>query len=117
MTEELQTLSGIRTLMRVVNDALSAHPMSELLPRGCLIISIDATGRQMNEARKPLSAAAALLRGHRRNVLELAGIPAAQQDVAMFGTFEAGLNGVSGTCRIGTLRCASYRTVIPWARA
>ncbi|MGZ9189617.1 MAG: patatin-like phospholipase family protein [Nitrospira sp.] len=89
---------GIRTLMRVVTDALSAHPMSELLPRGCLVISIDATGRQMNEARKPLSAAAALLRGHRRNVLELAGIPAAQQDVAMFGTFPVGLNGVSGTC-------------------
>ncbi|MGZ8383569.1 MAG: hypothetical protein ACXWWE_06110, partial [Nitrospira sp.] len=86
------------TLMRVVNDALSAHPMSELLPRGCLVISIDATGRQLNEARKPLSAAAALLRGHRRNVLELAGIPAAQQDVAMFGTFPVGLNGVSGTC-------------------
>jgi predicted acylesterase/phospholipase RssA len=89
---------GIRTLMRVVNDALSAQPMSEILPRGCLVISIDATGRQLNEARKPLSAAAALLRGHRRNVLELAGIPAAQQDVAMFGTFQVGVNGVSGTC-------------------
>jgi hypothetical protein len=81
-----------------VNDALSAQPMSEILPRGCLVISIDATGRQLNEARKPLSAAAALLRGHRRNVLELAGIPAAQQDVAMIGTFQVGVNGVSGTC-------------------
>ena len=89
---------GIRTLMQVVNDALPAQSMSELLPRGCLIISIDATGRQLNEARKPLSAAAALLRGHRRNVLELVGIPAAQQDVSMFGTFQVGVNGVSGTC-------------------
>lgn len=89
---------GIRTLMQVVNDALPAQSMSEILPRGCLIISIDATGRQLNEARKPLSAAAALLRGHRRNVLELVGIPAAQQDVSMFGTFQVGVNGVSGTC-------------------
>ncbi|MBI4000968.1 MAG: patatin-like phospholipase family protein, partial [Nitrospira defluvii] len=67
---------GIRTLMLVVNDALAAQSMSDLFPRGCLVISIDATGRQKNEPRKPLSAAAALLRGHRRNVLELAGIPA-----------------------------------------
>ena len=90
---------GIRTLMQVVNDTLSAQSMSDLFPRGCLVISIDATGRQINEPRKPLSAAAALLRGHRRNVLELAGIPVSQQDASMFGTFQVGMNGSGGTCR------------------
>lgn len=89
---------GIRTLLQVVNDRLSAQSMSDLFPGGCLVISVDATGRQMNESRKPLSAAAALLRGHRRNVLELVGIPAAQQDLAMFGTFAVGSNGMGGTC-------------------
>jgi hypothetical protein len=89
---------GIRTLLQVVNDRLSAQSMSDLFPGGCLVISVDATGRQMNESRKPLSAAAALLRGHRRNVLELVGIPAAQQDLAMFGIFPVGANGMGGTC-------------------
>ncbi|MEK6801756.1 MAG: patatin-like phospholipase family protein [Nitrospirota bacterium] len=89
---------GIRTLMQVVNDALSEQSMADRFPRGCLVVSIDATGRQLNEQRKPLSAAAALLRGHRRNVLELAGIPVSQQDASMFGTFRVGLNGNGGTC-------------------
>ncbi|HET6846653.1 MAG TPA: patatin-like phospholipase family protein [Anaerolineales bacterium] len=89
---------GIRTLLQIVNDALTAQSLSDLFPRGCLVISVDATGRQANEPRKPLSAAAALLRGHRRNVLELVGIPAAQQDVTMFGTFGVGSNGAGGTC-------------------
>lgn len=90
---------GIRTLMQVVNDALSEQSMADRFPRGCLIVSIDATGRQLNGQRKPLSAAAALLRGHRRNVLELAGIPVSRQDTSMFGTFRVGLNGNGGTCR------------------
>lgn len=89
---------GIRTLLQVLNDALSAQSLSDLFPRGCLVMSIDATGRQTNGPRIALSAAAALLRGHRRNVLELVGIPAAQQDVAMFGTFPVGSNGSGGTC-------------------
>jgi predicted acylesterase/phospholipase RssA len=89
---------GIRTLMQVVNDALSTRSMQELFPRGCLVISIDATGRQKNEARQPLSAAAALLKGHRRNLLELAGIPALQQDRTMFGRFRVGQNGAGGLC-------------------
>lgn len=90
---------GIRTVMQVVNDALSEQSMADRFPRGCLVVSIDATGRQLNEERKPLSAAAALLRGHRRNVLELAGIPASEQDATMFGTFQVGMNGNGGTCR------------------
>jgi len=90
---------GIRTLMQMLNDALPARSMSDLFPRGCLVISIDATGRQRNEARQPLSAAAALLKGHRRNVLELAGIPASQQDVTMFGTFRVGQGEAGGSCR------------------
>lgn len=89
---------GIRTLMSVVNEALSAHSMSQLFPRGCLAVSIDATGRQNNGARKPISAAAALLKGHRRNVLELAGIPAAEQDATMVGTFQVGPAGAGGLC-------------------
>lgn len=90
---------GIRTLMRVLDDTLSQRSMQDLFPRGCLVISVDATGRQRNEARTPLSAAAALLRGHRRNVLELAGIPVSQQDVAMFGSFRIGRDGTGGSCR------------------
>ena len=90
---------GIRTLMQVLNDALSKQSMADRFPRGCLVVAIDATGRQLNAQRKPLSAAAALLRGHRRNVLELAGIPASQQDASMFGTFQVGMNGHGGTCR------------------
>ena len=90
---------GIRTLMQVVNDALSEQSIADRFPRGCLVVSIDATGRQLNEQRTPLSAAAALLRGHRRNVLELAGIPVSQQDASMFGTFQVGMNGNGGTCR------------------
>jgi hypothetical protein len=90
---------GIRTLMQVVEGALSGRSMADLFPQGCLLISVDATGRQKNESRKPLSAAAALLRGHRRNVLELAGIPASQQDAAMFGAFRVGQDGTGGICR------------------
>lgn len=40
-----------------------------------------------------------MLRGHRRNVLEVVWIPVAQQDVARFGTFRVGLDGTGGTCR------------------
>ena len=90
---------GIRTLVQVVEEALSERPMADRFPQGCLVVSIDATGRQKNEERKPLSAAAALLRGHRRNVLELAGIPAARQDMAMLGTFRVGQDGTGGACR------------------
>ena len=90
---------GIRTLMQVVEGALVNRSMTDLFPQGCLVISIDATGRQRNETHTPLSAAAALLRGHRRNVLELAGIPASRQDVAPFGSFRVGQDGVGGTCR------------------
>jgi NTE family protein len=50
---------GIRTLMQVVNEALSEQSMADRFPRGCLVVSIDATGRQLNAQRKPLSAAAA----------------------------------------------------------
>ncbi|MBS0169615.1 MAG: patatin-like phospholipase family protein [Nitrospira sp.] len=90
---------GIRTLMQVVEGALINRPMTDLFPQGCLVISIDATGRQKNETHTPLSAAAALLRGHRRNVLELVGIPASRQDVAQFGTFRVGEDGGGGSCR------------------
>lgn len=89
---------GIRTLMQVLNDALSARSMPDLFPRGCLVISIDATGRQRNEARKGRGGREGLLKGHRRNLLELAGIPASQQDMSMFGTFRVGGDGAGGPC-------------------
>ena len=90
---------GIRTLVQVLEDTSANRPLSDLFPQGCLVISIDATGRQKNETHTPLSAAAALLRGHRRNVLELAGIPASQQDMTQFGTFRIGQDGVGGLCQ------------------
>ncbi len=90
---------GIRTLMQVVEGALVNRSMTDLFPQGCLVISIDATGRQRNETHTPLSAASALLRGHRRNVLELAGIPASRQDVAQFGSFRVGGDNGGGSCR------------------
>lgn len=90
---------GIRTLIRMLDDTLSQRSMQDLFPRGCLVISIDATGRQRNETRTPLSAAAALLRNHRRNVLELVGIPASQQDVTQFSTFRVRPDGTGGSCR------------------
>ena len=40
-----------------------------------------------------------LLKSHRREVLELAGIPADQQDHTKFGTFRAGREPGSGSCR------------------
>ena len=90
---------GIRTLMHVLEGALVDRSMTDLFPQGCLVISIDATGRQRNETHTPLSAAAALLRGHRRNVLELSGIPASQQDMAQFGSFRVGGDDGGGSCR------------------
>ena len=90
---------GIRTLVQVLEKVSANRSLSDLFPQGCLVISIDATGRQRNDTQTPLSAAAALLRGHRRNVLELMGIPASQQDVAQFGTFRIGQDGVGETCR------------------
>lgn len=89
---------GIRTLMQVLDETSTARSMQDLFPRGCLVIAVDATGRQRNETRTALSAAAALLRGHRRNVLDLAGIPASQQDSAMFGSFRIGRDGTGGSC-------------------
>ena len=90
---------GIRTLVQVLEEASASRSLRDLFPQGCWVVSIDATGRQRNDTQTPLSAAAALLRGHRRNVLELAGIPASQQDVAQFGTFRIGQDDAGGTCR------------------
>lgn len=89
---------GIRTLMQVLDVASTQRPWQELFPRGCLVLSIDATGRKQNEARRPLSAAAVLLKSHRRDLLELAGIPASDQDVARFGRFPVGRNGDGDSC-------------------
>ena len=90
---------GVRTLMGVLDRALEQRPMPELFPRGCLVISVDATGRHTSGDGELLSASAVLLKSHRREVLELAGIPAAQQDSASFGGFPVGRNGLSGVCR------------------
>lgn len=89
---------GIRTVMRVLDRAAAQRPMPELFPRGCLVIAVDATGRSMDNT-EPMSAASVLLKSHRREVLELAGIPEAEQDRARFGSFSVGRNGSSGRCR------------------
>ncbi|MBX3236749.1 MAG: patatin-like phospholipase family protein [Nitrospiraceae bacterium] len=89
---------GIRTVMRVLDRAAAQRPMPELFPRGCLVIAVDATGRATDN-REPMSAASVLLKSHRREVLELAGIPETEQDRAKFGTFSVGRNGSSGQCR------------------
>jgi predicted acylesterase/phospholipase RssA len=90
---------GLRTLMRVLDQAVEARPVAELFPRGCLVISIDATGRMADGSTEPLSAAAVLLKSHRRAVLELAGISSSELDRAMFGHFPVGRNGMRGTCQ------------------
>ena len=64
---------GVRTLMTVLDQSLKNRAREEVFPRGCWIISVDATGRFDNLKQEPLSAATVLLKSHRREVLELAG--------------------------------------------
>jgi hypothetical protein len=89
---------GIRTLWTVLDHAAEQMPLNELFPRGCLVISVDATARSADGGAEPLSAAAVLLKSHRRDVLELAGIPSSEQDESMFGKLSVGRGGVKGTC-------------------
>jgi len=90
---------GLRTLMTVLDRSLKDRLREDVFPSGCWIISVDATGRFDNVKHEPLSAATVLLKSHRREVLELAGIPADQQDHTKFGTFRAGREPGSGSCR------------------
>ncbi|MGH7256861.1 MAG: hypothetical protein ACREIM_00660, partial [Nitrospiraceae bacterium] len=90
---------GVRTLMTVLDQSLKSRPREDAFPRGCWIISVDATGRFDNLKHEPLSAATVLLKSHRREVLELAGIPAGRQDHTKFGTFRAGREGDGSSCR------------------
>ena len=90
---------GVRTLMTVLDRSLKSRSHEDAFPRGCWIISVDATGRFDNLKHEPLSAATVLLKSHRREVLELAGIPAEQQDHTKFGSFRAGHEAGGGSCR------------------
>jgi predicted acylesterase/phospholipase RssA len=90
---------GLRTLMTVLDQSLKDRLREDVFPRGCWIISVDATGRFDNVKHEPLSAATVLLKSHRREVLELAGIPADRQDHTKFGAFRLGRRGGDGSCR------------------
>jgi hypothetical protein len=90
---------GVRTLMAVLDQSLKNRSREEVFPRGCWIISVDATGRFDNVKHVPLSSATVLLKSHRREVLGLAGIPADQQDHSRFGVFRVGRDGDAGSCR------------------
>ena len=90
---------GVRTLMTVLDLSLENRSREEVFPRGCWIVSVDATGRFDNLKHEPLTAATVLLKSHRREVLELAGIPAGQQDHTKFGAFRTGGKTGGGSCR------------------
>lgn len=89
---------GVRTLITMLNDALVTESRERLFPKGCLVISVDATPRR-TKSDEPLSAAAVLLKSNRRDMLELAGIPARDQDIVMFSTFPVGRGENGGLCR------------------
>ncbi len=90
---------GVRTLMTMVDRSLKGRSYEEAFPRGCWIIAVDATGRFDNLRHEPLSAATVLLKSHRREILELAGIPADQQDHTRFGSFRTGHEAGGDSCR------------------
>jgi predicted acylesterase/phospholipase RssA len=89
---------GVKTLMNLLSHTAERRSLATLYPRGCFIIAIDATPRIGAENGEALPAATVLLKSNRREVLERAGIPADQQDHAMFGTFTVGGNGTGGSC-------------------
>jgi predicted acylesterase/phospholipase RssA len=89
---------GVKTLLNLLNKTAEQDSLAALYPQGCLIIAVDATPRIGVENSEALPAATVLLKSNRREVLERMGIPADRQDRAMFGTFNVGRNGTSGTC-------------------
>jgi NTE family protein len=87
---------GVKTLLNLLKKADQRAALATQFPNGCLIISVDATPRIASENDQPLSASTVLLKSNRREVLERVGIPAEQQDRAMFGTFT--VNGTRSPC-------------------
>lgn len=81
---------GLSTLLSFLEEADDTRPLAARFPNGCLVIAVDATPRKDREGPTPLSAAAGLLRNNRREVLERAGIPAAQQDRQMVASARIG---------------------------
>lgn len=90
---------GVTTVLNLLNKTAERGSFAAAFPNGCLVLSVDATPRIGTENTQPLSAATVLLKSNRREVLERVGIPADQQDRAMFGTFTVGRNGSGSACR------------------
>lgn len=79
---------GISTLLDVLRiGEETGGSLESVFPRGCLVISVDATPRTRNGNSQELSASHVLLLSNRREVLERIGIPNARQDETMFGAF------------------------------
>lgn len=87
---------GIKTLVNLLAKADQQAALTVQFPKGCVIISVDATPRIASETNQPLSASTVLLKSHRREVLERVGIVEERQDRAMFGTFM--VNGSQAAC-------------------
>ena len=87
---------GIKTLVNLLAKADQQAALTVQFPKGCVIISVDATPRIASETNLPLSASTVLLKSHRREVLERVGIIEERQDRAMFGTFT--VNGSQAAC-------------------
>lgn len=87
---------GIRTLVNLLGKADQRAALDGQFPKGCLIISIDATPRIARGNDQPLSASTVLLKSHRREVLERVGMAEDQQDQAMFSAFM--VNGSQRVC-------------------
>jgi|CXWL01.1.fsa_nt_gi predicted acylesterase/phospholipase RssA len=85
---------GLLTLVEVLHTATRNEPVESVFPRGCLVMSVDATPRLPHQDKTPLPASTVLLNSHRRAVLAQLGIPSALQDRASFGTFSVG----TGSC-------------------
>lgn len=88
---------GVTTVLSLLEQADRVRGLSDQFPDGCLVISVDATPRVTEDPRRPLSAAAGLLRNHRRQVLQRVGISAAEQDRVAVGTFSPGPSGTPCT--------------------
>jgi predicted acylesterase/phospholipase RssA len=90
---------GVTAVLNLLNKTAERESFAEAFPKGCLLISVDATPRTGAENTQPLTASTVLLQSNRREVLERVGIQADQQDRTMFSTFMVGRNGSGSACR------------------
>lgn len=90
---------GVTAVLNLLNKTAERESFAAAFPKGCLLLSVDATPRTGAENAQPLTASTVLLQSNRREVLERVGIQADQQDRTMFGTFMVGRNGSGSACR------------------